>query len=73
MKLILFAAAARLAHGADFCVPAACRKLAPGADDGGFMKDLVGDLVGVGPRRRPARRVRRARLPAVLDSVPVRS
>ena len=30
MKLILFAAAARLAHGADFCVPAACRKLAPG-------------------------------------------
>ena len=42
MKLILFAAAARLAHGADFCVPAACRKLAPGAD--GFMKDLVGDL-----------------------------
>ena len=44
MKLILFAAAARLARGADFCVPAACRKLAPGADDGGFMKDLVGDL-----------------------------
>ena len=32
---ILVAAAARLAHGADFCVPAACRKLAPGADDGG--------------------------------------
>ena len=31
MKLILFAAAARLARGADFCVPAACRKLAPGA------------------------------------------
>ena len=52
MKLILFAAAARLAHGAEFCVPAACRKLAPGADDGGFMKDLVGDLECCAPRER---------------------
>ncbi len=49
---ILVAAAARLAHGADFCVPAACRKLAPGADDGGFMKDLVGDLECCAPRER---------------------
>ena len=45
MKLILFAAAAaRLARGDDFCVPAACRKLAPGAEDEHSMKNLVGDL-----------------------------
>ena len=50
MKLILFAAAARLARGADFCVPAACRKLAPGA--GGFMENLVGDLECCAPRER---------------------
>ena len=51
MKLILFAAAARLAHGADFCVPAACRKLAPGADDGtvlGWLAGAVGAAFGPG-------------------------
>ncbi|CAH0369005.1 unnamed protein product [Pelagomonas calceolata] len=52
MKLILFAAAARLAAGDDFCVPAACRKLAPGAEDEHSMKNLVGDLECCAPRER---------------------
>ena len=45
-------AAARLARGADFCVPAACRKLAPGAEDEHSMKNLVGDLECCAPRER---------------------
>ena len=66
MKLILFAAAARLAHGADFCVPAACRKLAPGAD--GFMKNLVGDLECCAPRELPRGVVHMGALREPLES-----
>ena len=55
LQILVAAAAARLARGDGFCVPAACRKLAPGADDrfdGGFTRNLVGDLECCAPRER---------------------